>query len=171
MASLRDKKGRFLKGYHPSLKTEFQKGEHASIKTELGKGKNHPNYGKSLSLEIKRKIGKANKGRKFSEEMIKNFSEAHKGKVGEKASAWKGGITPIYQIIRTSKEYKIWREAIFKRDNYTCRACKKRGGILNAHHVLPFSKYPEKRFEMENGITLCIDCHGDNHPEINIPCN
>lgn len=72
---------------------------------------------------------------------------------------WKGGITPINKSIRTSLEYRLWRESVYIRDNYICQICKKRGGKLQADHIKPFSKYPELRFDINNGRTLCIECH------------
>jgi hypothetical protein len=52
-----------------------------------------------------------------------------------------------------------WRNSIFKRDNWTCQECKVKGGRLEAHHKKPFKKFPELRFELSNGITLCKECH------------
>ena len=79
---------------------------------------------------------------------------------GEKHHWWKGGITPINLKIRQSIEYKQWRKAVFERDNYTCVQCgDSRGGNLNADHIKPFAYYPELRFELTNGRTLCVDCH------------
>ena len=60
-------------------------------------------------------------------------------------------------------EYKKWRIAVIKRDNYTCQKCGKRGGILQAHHVKPYKDFPELRHSVDNGITLCLQCHSDEH--------
>tara|TARA_R110000868_G_scaffold205126_4_gene453435 strand:- start:752 stop:1090 length:339 start_codon:yes stop_codon:yes gene_type:complete len=77
---------------------------------------------------------------------------------------WKGGITSINDKIRKSHIYKIWKKAIFEKDDYICQKCGKRGGDLNAHHIKPFAIYPELRFALDNGETLCIKCHRDvNH--------
>lgn len=97
------------------------------------------------------------KGKKHSIETRKKMSESHKG---DKSYLWKGGITPLNLAIRASIEYKLWRESVFKRDNYTCTFCgDSKGGNLNADHIKPFAFYPELRFELSNGRTLCIECH------------
>ena len=72
---------------------------------------------------------------------------------------WKGGITPENQKIRASTEYKQWRKSIFERDDFRCQICGDRGCYIEADHILPFSIYPEFRFELDNGRTLCEDCH------------
>ena len=61
-------------------------------------------------------------------------------------------------------EIRKWTSEIFKRDNYTCKCCKKKGNtFLNAHHLNSWNKYKELRFEINNGITLCEDCHKKFH--------
>jgi len=58
---------------------------------------------------------------------------------------------------------KEWRSSVFKRDNFTCQKCLKPSGKLEAHHILPWSKFPEVRFDIENGITFCSSCHDRYH--------
>lgn len=87
----------------------------------------------------------------------------YKWRVKENVPNWKGGISPINSLIRQSVEGKMWRQSVFKRDNYTCKMCGTKGGVLNAHHIKKFSKYPELRMELSNGITLCKKCHKEVH--------
>jgi len=73
---------------------------------------------------------------------------------------WKGGITPERTKIWHSKKYQEWRTTVYKRDNYTCQKCGDcSGGNLIPHHKDNFADYPKKRFKLNNGITLCNNCH------------
>jgi len=61
--------------------------------------------------------------------------------------------------------YKNWRFSVFERDSYTCKNCGKTTIELHAHHIKSWAGYPEFRYDVNNGITLCIFCHSDKHPE------
>lgn len=87
---------------------------------------------------------------------IENFSE---NQMGDKNPNWKGGITAESSKIRSSPNFKLWREQIFKRDYYTCVRCMSGNCILHAHHIIPFMVAPEERLELNNGATLCVPCH------------
>ena len=112
--------------------------------------------GNKLSEEVRKKMSESRKGRKHTVESKRKLSEAHKGK---KCNFWKGGVTPVNKLIRRSIEYRLWREAVFARDNWTCQECKIRGGELHPHHLKSFALFPELRFAIDNGQTLCAQCH------------
>lgn len=125
--------------------------------------------GKHKSEEHKKKLSKALNGNKnalgkhwkMSEETKRKIGEYHRG---SKSHFWRGGICKENVRIRQSLEYKIWRKKIFERDNYTCVLCgarNKKGKrvILHPDHIKKFSDYPKLRFDINNGRTLCVDCH------------
>ena len=83
---------------------------------------------------------------------------------GPNSPFWRGGVSSENRRIRYSARMEKWRKAVFTRDDYTCQHCGARSGkgrrvYLHAHHVKAFAYYPELRFEVSNGLTLCRDCH------------
>ena len=63
-------------------------------------------------------------------------------------------------LIRASREYKEWRKKVFQRDGYKCVLCgDEKSGNLEADHIKDFASYPELRLEVNNGRTLCKECH------------
>ena len=101
--------------------------------------------------EVAKKAGKKRLG--------ENNGNYGKGLPGELNGNWKGGITTDRNKFMGSEEYRKWRISVFERDNYTCQQCGRRGGDLNCHHILPYSDYPEYSDNINNGITLCVECH------------
>lgn len=102
-----------------------------------------------------------NKGKKFSNEWRKKLSL---GKIGNLNAHGRYGKTygrkkyPRSYHFRDST-YMTWRSAVFQRDNWTCQTCQIRGVYLEAHHIKSWAKYPELRYVLENGQTLCKECH------------
>lgn len=169
----------FVKGYKPT-------DEHKKKLSEAAK-KRKPNFlGHKHSEETKKKWSELRKGknwmgRKFTDEekimlskrnshywlgkkkslesrmkQSESMKEAHRS---GRHPMWKGGVTKENISIRHSLEYKLWRESVFTRDDFTCRFCGERGGRLNADHIKPFALFPELRFAIDNGRTLCVPCH------------
>src|SRR3990167_10466226 len=109
--------------------------------------------GTHISEEHKQKIGLALRGKKRSVEIGRKMGEKTRG---ENHWNWKGGTSnSINKIIRISIEYKLWRKAVFERDNYTCVWCGFNKGYIEADHIKKFSDYPALRFAIDNGRTLC----------------
>jgi len=68
--------------------------------------------------------------------------------------------------VRSSYENNQWRKAVFSKDDYVCQHCYERGGKLEAHHILSYAKHPKLRYNVKNGMTLCVKCHKDFHKKM-----
>lgn len=85
---------------------------------------------------------------------------------GENNPFWNPDLSDEERINRriNNSAHKEWRKRVFERDNYTCQCCgDNSGGNLNAHHILNYSEYEDLRYDINNGITLCEDCHFEFH--------
>ena len=122
---------------------------------------------KPHSEETKRKMSLSAKGKPKSEEHKKRMSKSARARTDHKsginATNWQGGKTIESQSIRNSKKYINWRLSVFKRDEFTCKGCGQVGGRLQAHHIKHFAKYPKLRLDINNGVTLCDECHRQIH--------
>lgn len=165
---MRNKKGQFVKG---SKLTEAAKKKLSDLNKSIGK--RPPNMkGHKHSEATKKKYSEVAKKRKYSPETIEKLRVAKLGKTpwnkgkkipqlsGSKNGSWKGGITPINTKLRNSVEYSLWRKSVFERDGYECIfGGKEHGSKLVADHIKKFADYPELRFAIDNGRTLCEECH------------
>lgn len=128
------------------------------------------------SEETKAKLSLVWKGKKrppFSEEWKRRISmtcklrgikpnsspEVHKQAGLTRRNDGKPRKSKEKQIWKGRSEWKEWREAVFKRDNWICQQCGKTKCILEPHHLQSWAKYPKLRFEISNGQTLCQECH------------
>ena len=173
-------------GTHHSQKTiekirKANTGKRRSIETRERQKSAH--LGKKLSEECKRNMrGKRGKQKSPRTEIhCQKLSDARKkehksGKLFGFAKAWRnnpnflrGENNPRWikdrtkikkQEERNSPNDKQWKYAVYKRDNFKCRInnqdCK---GRMEAHHILSWTVFPELRFVLNNGITLCHAHH------------
>lgn len=59
--------------------------------------------------------------------------------------------------------YIRWAQDVKKRDHYTCYICGRKGVALHSHHLNAWADYPEQRYDVSNGVTLCTFHHEDFH--------
>lgn len=124
--------------------------------------------GHKLSPEACAKIAEKAKGRIVSEETKLKIIETKRknGSIprGKNHYRWKGG-KPWLRF--KNPLYIIWRNLVLERDNYVCqicnRKCNKNEKGLAAHHILPYAIHIKLRYEINNGQTLCRECHMSLH--------
>lgn len=87
--------------------------------------------------------------------------------IGENNHRYNPNLTEEERILKRSligEQYSVWRNDVYKRDEYTCQCCgSSKSGTLNAHHLNGYEWDKENRTNVDNGITLCEDCHKDFH--------
>jgi hypothetical protein len=116
-------------------RTHIKKGQRLSPSTEFKRGQTSPQKGKPNP----------------------HFTGANNPK-------WKGGIYPQHLKERHSDRMKKIRLEVFKRDDYTCKNCGRKRKpkdrvILQIHHIKSFAIHKELRFDINNIVTLCAECH------------
>ena len=130
---------------------------------------------KALSISAKKRVARSKKGLFKKGHSQSNTGKTHfkkgqtawnKGKKcehlrGENHPNWKGGTKsrPSDRV-----EYKEWTNSVLERDKHTCQECGETEGVI-AHHIKSYAYYPELRFDIDNGLTLCEPCHSktDNY--------
>lgn len=119
--------------------------------------------------DIKLKSSLSHRGKRHSAETRRKMSAAQKLVVSSgNHNFYKHGKSSANKMARKNVEYKIWRSAVFQRDGWLCQTCRLReNNKLHAHHIKSWADYPELRFDVENGVTLCEDCHKltDSYPQ------
>ena len=139
----------------------FKKGHIPAIK-----GKTKKDFPKLSNAGTKKGFPGNRLGTKPSSETRLKMRLSRLGKYrGEKSCHWKGNKTAENIMAWSWDEMKIWRKSVFTRDDYTCQACRVKGGYLHPHHVKNFSEWPELRVILSNGITLCKSCHYKFHKQ------
>ena len=106
--------------------------------------------------------------REKASETMKRVTKTQKGKNHPR---WNPNITDEERDIKYKNKgkenlMKVWRNSVYLRDKYTCQKCLDDcGGNLNAHHIYSRDTRPDKKYEIDNGITLCKECHTHFHQE------
>ncbi|MBI3888525.1 hypothetical protein HY311_01905 [Candidatus Nomurabacteria bacterium] len=108
-----------------------------------------------------------------TEEFRMNQSEIIRSNINKDLQYLSNIVSKFKNLLRRCSKYSMWRERIFKRDNFICQICKVRGGKLCADHIEPFilliyrnkiESYEDaikcnELWDINNGRTLCLPCH------------
>ena len=84
----------------------------------------------------------------------------------KKGNRWKSSKSEL--------KYRTWRKNVFElnrakkglRKFYVCEKCNKKRKttrVLHAHHIKSWKKFPNDRYDRNNGVVLCIKCHNAFH--------
>lgn len=69
---------------------------------------------------------------------------------------------------RESQRHVEWANAVKRRDQRQCVLCGCKEW-LQAHHIERWADNKERRYDLRNGVTLCIPCHGKYHGQFYLP--
>jgi len=185
------KKNRSLALLGHIISSETRKKISLKLKNNYNKGLWTGTYGWIPSTETKRKISKANTGRKLSEKTKRKLSETHSGRNhfrygtklseelkekisrgvtktalrGNKHPFWKGGNRKYGIGWSKFLKYKIRR-----RDNFTCQMCgikeEEYKRIHNENLSVNHIDYDVKNCSEYNLITLCRSCNSKLNKKI-----
>ena len=90
-------------------------------------------------------------GRFVSEETRRKISNTQLSRYN---SSWNNSI-------ENRRKLRVWTKAVKERDKH-CQHCYSDEN-LHAHHIVPKSKFPQYAYDLDNGQTLCRDCHLIEH--------
>lgn len=113
-------------------------------------GKNNPFYGKKHTIESRLKVSKTKKESPTTRRGINNPAY-----IDGKGNERHGDRITFMQDLK----YKLFKEAVLKRDNYTCQICGIYGVKFHIDHIKSYRDYINLRTDINNGRTLCIPCH------------
>lgn len=157
------------------------------VAKNTGKKRSKPSWQRGLTKETDERVARmaaAKTGKKYGPrphrrgisvsvateikkgEHLSKATEFKKGAfIREKNPSWRGGVTTKNDFVRKSCEYKEWRTKVYQRDGFACQDCGVHCEPKNiiAHHLKEFADYPELRFDVDNGLTLCRTCHFNRH--------
>lgn len=147
-------------GKHPvQVITDEAKRNMSKAQKKRFREQKHPRSGTTHSEQSRKKMAKARTGKALSKKTRQKLSKIH---TGEKHWNWKKdrSLLKVSEKKHLDVQYREWMMNVKSRDNWTCRIDNENcSGRLEAHHILDWVNYPELRYSLTNGVTLCQAHH------------
>lgn len=93
--------------------------------------------------------------------------------LGEKNPTYNPNLTDEQRNSFRSR-VQTWAKRVKEKDAFTCQVCGSKEKPV-AHHLNSYASAKDKRYDIENGVTMCRDCHTDFHTNFlenyRVPCN
>jgi HNH endonuclease len=184
---LRDEKGRYVKGRSASPSTQFKPGQHwrehqlfrekewleqeyvqnfrsaADIATQFGVTEAAIFFWLHKHDIPRRKVAEVRSKKHWG---LSGSANPMYGKCGEQSVNWKGGVTPLRQLVYSSLERKLAVKIVWERDGSVCSECgafQANRRRMHLHHIKSFATCVEGRCDPDNIVLLCSKCHGKRH--------
>lgn len=153
---LRSRKGKTYEEVYGVERAEKER-ESRKIGNKIAKAGKRPAH----LLKLQEEIAQKRKGKTYAEIYGEAAEEETKKRQTSNRKRWEGKPKKADQRPKHNGDhhYSDWRKAVFERDDFTCQRCHQRGGTLQAHRIHSWSKFPALRYDIENGVTLCVACH------------
>lgn len=87
------------------------------------------------------------------------------GKRGQAHPRWNPELADEDRKYARCPEHQAWSKQVLRRDKWRCVACGV-GGSVHAHHLRSYRLHPEIRSDLNNGATVCPDCHRAYHSHV-----
>ena len=135
----------------------------------ITKGRKFINKDCCDSLECKAKKTKDSVLEQYGVENVMQVEEFADKVSGENNVNWNPD-KPSEERVKARSEgssYK-WTKKVFEKDSYMCQICGSKTGNgkrvnLEAHHLDGYNWNVEGRYTVDNGVTLCKECHSKFH--------
>jgi len=107
-------------------------------------GENSPMFGRTHTKEAKEKMSKSNKG-KNNPNYNPNLTDEERAERKENRN--------------NDQDFVKWSLQVKERDNFKCVIPECNNHDLESHHLDNWNDFPESRYDLDNGVTLCLEHH------------
>jgi hypothetical protein len=84
--------------------------------------------------------------------------------MGDDAFDTKYSLIPRQYVSERDYRHAEWSLDVRRRDGFMCQKCGKgHAYTIHAHHIEAYNTAIDLRYDVNNGISLCRECHADFH--------